>query len=84
MFKLDNGAELFSSQDMQRLRKAAGGAMGSRPWVEGFGGEATHASGCSGDGTCSCKVKCARCRCAMRAAGKKEEAGEVTHGSSGE
>ena len=77
MFKLDNGAELFSSQDMQRLRKAAGGAMGSR-------GEATHASGCSGDGTCSCKVKCARCRCAMRAAGKKEEAGEVTHGSSGE
>ena len=30
MFKLDNGAELFSSQDMQRLRKAAGGAMGSK------------------------------------------------------
>ena len=42
MFKLDNGSELFSSQDMQRLRKAASEVMGSRPWVEGSDGEAAH------------------------------------------
>lgn len=32
-FKLDNGSELFSVQDMQRLKKPASGRMGSRAWV---------------------------------------------------
>ena len=34
-FKLDNGVELFSVQDMHRLRKTSSGAMGSRSWVDG-------------------------------------------------
>ena len=31
--KLENGAVLFSSQDMRRLRSRAAGAMGSAKWV---------------------------------------------------
>lgn len=34
-FKLDNGSELFSVQDMHRLRKKSSGAMGARSWVLG-------------------------------------------------
>jgi len=61
-FKLDNGSELFSIQDMHRLRKSSSGVMGSVSWVA----ERSHedaSPACKGDGTCSCKVKCARCRC---------------------
>lgn len=58
-FKLDNGSELFSVQDMHRLRKKASGAMGSRAWVE----TAPAAGSCSGHGLCSCAVKCAQCAC---------------------
>lgn len=58
-FKLDNGSELFSVQDMHRLRKKSGGAMGSRAWVE----TAPAAGACSGQGPCSCVVKCAQCAC---------------------
>jgi len=32
-FKLDNGSELFSVQDMHRLRKKSSGVMGSRSWA---------------------------------------------------
>lgn len=83
MFKLDNGSELFSSQDMRRLRKAASGALGSRPWVESDG-EVHKTSGCSGDGRCSCVVKCAQCRCAMIAAAGEKGVAEVMGGTSGE
>ena len=34
-FKLDNGSELFSVQDMHRLRKKSSGVMGSRTWARG-------------------------------------------------
>lgn len=63
-FKLDNGSELFSIQDMHRLRKAASGVMGSRPWASRprAAGEAPACSG-GGAGQCSCTVKCANCRC---------------------
>jgi hypothetical protein len=32
-FKLDNGSELFSIQEMHRLRKQSSGVMGSRSWA---------------------------------------------------
>lgn len=32
-FKLSNGSELFSRQDLDRLRTASSGRMGSRLWV---------------------------------------------------
>ena len=32
-FKLDNGSELFSIQEMHRLRKQGSGVMGSRSWA---------------------------------------------------
>ncbi len=32
-FKLDNGSELFSIQEMHRLRKQSSGVMGSRSWT---------------------------------------------------
>lgn len=63
-FKLDNGSELFSIQDMHRLRKASSGVMGSRSWTErpqGEDGDGSCPGG--GGGTCSCTVKCAKCRC---------------------
>lgn len=44
-FKLDNGSELFSIQDMHRLRKASSGVMGSRSWAARPQGE-------DGDGSC--------------------------------
>ncbi len=68
-FKLDNGSELFSVQDMQKLRKSASGRMGSRNWV----GQASPAiaksekeagHGCSGGGSCGCNGKCVTCKCA--------------------
>lgn len=39
-FKLDNGSELFSIQEMHRLRKKSSGVMGSRSWADkaGIGG----------------------------------------------
>lgn len=58
-FKLDNGSELFSVQDMHRLRKKASGVMGSRSWVE----TAPAAGSCSGHGQCACVVKCLHCAC---------------------
>jgi hypothetical protein len=63
-FKLDNGSELFSIQDMHRLRKGASGVMGSRSWAERPRPEA-EASACPGGGAgaCSCTVRCATCRC---------------------
>lgn len=63
-FKLDNGSELFSIQDMHRLRKAAGGVMGSRSWVarpQATEDEGEFAGGSGGH--CSCTVKCTHCRC---------------------
>ncbi|MGE4345240.1 MAG: hypothetical protein AB7F20_13385 [Geoalkalibacter sp.] len=33
-FKLDNGSELFSIQEMHRLRKKSSGVMGSRSWAD--------------------------------------------------
>jgi hypothetical protein len=36
-FKLDNGSELFSIQEMHRLRKNSSGVMGSRSWVKKTG-----------------------------------------------
>jgi hypothetical protein len=75
--KLDNGAEYFSTQDMQRLRKDASGRMGSKGWVgarqQTPPEPAAAASGC-GVG-CSCNGKCVRCACAERRA-----AAEVEHG----
>lgn len=58
-FKLDNGSELFSVQDMHRLRKKASGVTGSRTWVE----TAPAAGACTGHGQCSCVVKCLHCSC---------------------
>lgn len=84
MFRLDNGSELFSSQDMQRLRKLAGGAMGSRPWVESTGRKEAHSSNCSGNGTCSCVVKCANCRCTTYSATEEKKLMEASHESSSE
>ena len=63
-FKLDNGSELFSIQDMHRLRKASSGVMGSRSWAarpQDEDGDGSCPGG--GGGTCSCTVKCANCRC---------------------
>lgn len=63
-FKLDNGSELFSIQDMHRLRKAASGVMGSRSWARRQEAD-DEVAACPGGGagTCSCTVKCANCRC---------------------
>lgn len=64
-FKLDSGSELFSMQDMHRLRKASSGVMGSRAWTSPALVEADATGRCpgGGGGQCSCTVKCARCRC---------------------
>jgi hypothetical protein len=63
-FKLDNGSELFSIQDMHRLRKAASGVMGSRSWASRPRTEAEPpACPGGGAGSCSCTVKCSNCRC---------------------
>lgn len=72
-FKLDNGSELFSIQDMHRLRKASSGVMGSRSWVarpqdEGAAGTCSGGSG----GACACTVKCAHCRCREGLSGRTE------------
>jgi hypothetical protein len=62
-FKLDNGSELFSIQDMHRLRKSASGVMGSSAWAR-RPKAAKEQGGCpGGGGECSCTVKCALCRC---------------------
>ncbi len=63
-FKLDNGSELFSVQDMHRLRKASSGVMGSSPWTtRAKEPEKDGACPGNGDGSCTCAVKCARCTC---------------------
>ena len=63
-FKLDNGSELFSIQDMHRLRKVSSGIMGSRPWVARSATDRSpEACPGGGSGACSCTVKCAHCRC---------------------
>lgn len=78
-FKLDNGSELFSVQDMQKLKTPASGRMGSRSWVHAAAPAAqrdrgeTH--GCAGGGNCGCDGKCVTCTCAERRAGRAVEAG---------
>jgi hypothetical protein len=62
-FKLDNGSELFSVQDMHRLRKTSSGVMGSRSWARGVAEDQRAECPGSAGGTCSCKVKCPRCAC---------------------
>lgn len=69
-FKLDSGSELFSVQDMRKLRKADSGRMGSRNWVGAEtpqpdakdDGHDKHGCGCGG--TCGCNGKCVTCKCA--------------------
>lgn len=66
-FKLDNGSELFSIQDMHRLRKASSGVMGSRSWTaRNAPDEGASACPGGGDGGCPCTVRCANCRCRDR------------------
>lgn len=60
-FKLDNGSELFSVQDMHRLRNKASGALGGRTWAKTD--PQVEKVKCAGGGSCSCTVKCARCAC---------------------
>jgi hypothetical protein len=63
MFKLDNGAELFSSQDMERLRTASSGVMGNRSWVDKKEKEGEK---CLTPG-CRCQGKCRVCSCREKA-----------------
>lgn len=77
-FKLDNGSELFSVQDMHRLRKKTSGVMGSRSWVD----TAPAAGDCSGNGQCSCVVKCLHCACRESRAERSTEA-EAVHACPG-
>lgn len=71
-FKLDNGSELFSVQDMHRLRKVSSGVMGSSTWAtRPDGPEKGGTCPDDGDGTCSCKVKCARCSCLEKMAARE-------------
>ncbi len=65
--KLDDGAVLFSSRDMLRLRSRAAGTMGSTTWVDR--GDAVEDSGpCAGSsqGGCACAVPCAECACVKK------------------
>lgn len=62
-FKLDNGSELFSVHDMQRLRKKSSGAMGSRAWAMGVAVDQPRRCSGGGNGTCLCAVKCPHCTC---------------------
>jgi len=71
-FKLDNGSELFSVQDMHRLRKQSSGVMGSRSWARGVGEDQRGGCSGSGDGTCSCAVKCPRCACLEKLSDSKK------------
>jgi len=82
-FKLDNGSELFSVQDMQKLRKSASGRMGSKNWVGQASAspsvaksekEAGH--GCC-SGSCGCNGKCVTCKCAELRALRDLEPGRV-------
>ena len=71
-FKLDNGSELFSVQDMHRLRTASSGVMGSSAWTtRPNDSEKSEVCPGNGDGTCSCKVKCARCTCLEKLAARE-------------
>jgi hypothetical protein len=87
-FKLDNGSELFSIQDMQKLKKAASGRMGSRDWISGEtprpgtneDSQAEHECACGGN--CGCNGKCVTCKCAELRARKALEA-ERGHGAFG-
>ncbi len=63
-FKLEGGGTLFSTQDMQRLKKSSSGTMGSERWVTAVP-EKSSESGC-GSGTCTCTVKCPKCVCNVR------------------
>lgn len=77
MLKLDNGTELFTARDMDRLGSAACGRIGGRGWV-GKGRPASTApaadvpaaegrTGCPG-GSCRCQGRCVRCTCLERRA----------------
>ena len=69
-FRLDNGSELFSIQDMHRLRKASSGVMGSRSWAtrpQAGEGAAAHRGG-----ACACEGACAVCRCGEERPGGAE------------
>ena len=69
--KLDDGAVLFSSRDMLRLRSRAAGAMGSTTWV-GRGDAVGESGPCVGStrGGCSCAVPCAECARAKKQDGE--------------
>ncbi len=58
--KLDDGAVLFSSRDMVRLRSRAAGAMGSTTWVERGDDVGKVGPGSSQDG-CARVAPCAEC-----------------------
>jgi hypothetical protein len=49
-FKLDNGSELFSVQDMHRLRKKSSGVMGSRTWARRAAGASPSMAGVNDGG----------------------------------
>lgn len=77
MLKLDNGTELFTGKDMDRLRSSSSGRLGGRSWVGttraaaetkvGAAGSEKH-SGCASGGDCRCQGRCVRCACLERAA----------------
>ena len=56
-FKLDNGSELFSIQEMHRLRKQSSGVMGSRSWARKTD---VKAAACPGRAEDSCPAKVER------------------------
>jgi hypothetical protein len=62
-FKLDNGSELFSVQDMHRLRKKSSGVMGSKSWARGVPAARPESCPGSGEGGCTCAVRCQSCAC---------------------
>lgn len=79
-FKLDNGSELFSVQDMQKLKKSTSGRVGSKHWVDimpsspvARGGK-EEGDGCGCDENCGCNGKCVTCKCAERRARQAHEA----------
>lgn len=86
-FKLDNGSELFSVQDMYKLKKNVSGRMGSRSWVGADTPQPTAKEvkdaghECSCGGNCGCGGKCVTCKCAERRALQALEAQRVRDAS---
>ncbi|MBE1426219.1 hypothetical protein H4684_002883 [Desulfomicrobium macestii] len=73
-FKLDNGSELFSVQDMQKLKKSASGRMGSKHWVDVKASSPVARDGKEEGHGCGCDGKCVTCKCAERRARQGHEA----------